>query len=114
MRTTPFVAAIALWFPPPCPPNHFDRCATSMKSATLGTDFDPDKSARVGKATVSPTEDGAVYRGIDQKGKPWTVATTSTGGIGWTDVWQADFDHNSRLDLMMGEVFPRTAGVARK
>jgi len=72
----------------------------------LGTDYDLDTSARIGTATVSPTETGALFRGFDRKGNPWTVATTSTGGIGWTDVWQADFDRDSQQDLLIAELFP--------
>ena len=32
--------------------------------------------------------------------------STSLGGVGFTTVWQADFDHNSRPDLLIAAYFP--------
>ena len=46
------------------------------------------------------------FEGKDDNGKPWRATVAAAGGIGWTDVWRADFDFNSRPDLMIAATFP--------
>ena len=72
----------------------------------LGSDSDRRKSADLGLASVFP-EDGVLrFEGRDHKGDPWRAWVPQTGGIGWTEVWTADFDHNGQRDLLIASYFP--------
>ena len=66
----------------------------------------PLKSVDFGIAKASAVETGVLFQGADDSGKPWRATVAVLGGIGWTDVWQADFDANSRPDLMIAATFP--------
>jgi hypothetical protein len=68
----------------------------------LGTAMDPRTSIKLGRALAVPTATGVDIKGRDDTGTGWTVHLAVTGGISDTNVWQADFDRNSRLDLLIG------------
>ncbi|HYL35039.1 MAG TPA: hypothetical protein VEV17_03900 [Bryobacteraceae bacterium] len=74
----------------------------------LGTRFDQRELADFGLAKVYPAASAPEVRfeGKDDSGKPWRATVAAAGGIGWTDVWRADFDFNSRPDLMIAATFP--------
>jgi hypothetical protein len=44
--------------------------------------------------------------GRDQRGRPWRAIISTSGGVGWTDVWEGDFDANGRKDLMIAAHMP--------
>jgi len=73
----------------------------------LGSPSDRRTSVRLGHARVVLQGDGYVrFEGQDDHGERWTAILPTEGGIGWTDVWQADFDRNARPDLLVASVFP--------
>jgi hypothetical protein len=72
----------------------------------LGTPGDPRTSVRLGRAEVVSSHDSVLFQGRDDDGKSWRAALPVFGGIGFTTVWQADFDHNSRPDLLIAAHFP--------
>jgi hypothetical protein len=74
----------------------------------LGTQFDERKSVSFGRVMVTTLENGtARLQGKDDHGKRWTAILVTEAGVGATDVWQADFDHNGRRDLLVATYFPR-------
>jgi hypothetical protein len=74
----------------------------------LGTQFDERKSVSFGPVTITTLENGtARFQGKDDHGKPWSATLVSEAGVGFTDVWQADFDHNGRPDLLVATFFPK-------
>jgi hypothetical protein len=75
----------------------------------LGTPSDPRTSVRFGRAQAVSVDDGIVFRGRDDDGKKWQAILPVEGGIAFTDVWEADFDHNSRQDLLIA-AFPFANG----
>ena len=73
----------------------------------LGTDADPRRSVHLGIATATINTDGEVeFSGHDQSQKKWSAWLPVSGGVGWTTVWTADFDHNGKADLMIASYFP--------
>lgn len=71
-------------------------------------DLDPRTSVNLGIARVFPEPDGNLrFEGRDVAGKPWHVWLPEAAGVGGTDVWTADFDHNGRQDLLISAMFPR-------
>jgi hypothetical protein len=72
----------------------------------LGTESDPRKSVDFGTAKASATEHGVLFHGSDDHASPWRAGVPVIGGVGWTDVWRADFDANGRQDLMIAATFP--------
>lgn len=67
----------------------------------LGTPSDPRTSVRFGNVQVVSTHDGALFHGRDDDGKSWQAVLPIKGGMAFTTVWRADFDHNSRPDLLI-------------
>ncbi len=45
--------------------------------------------------------------GRDDSGKAWRAVLPISGGLGYTTVWQADFDKNTRSDLLIASEFPK-------
>ena len=72
----------------------------------VGSDFDRRKSADLGLASVFSEEGVLRFEGRDRNGSPWHGWVPQTGGIGWTEVWTADFDHNGQPDLLIASHFP--------
>ena len=72
----------------------------------LGTPSDPRTSVRFGRTRAVWAEDNVRLEGRDDDGKRWQAILPVFGGIGFTTVWQADFDHNSRPDLLIAAYFP--------
>lgn len=73
----------------------------------LGTDSDPRTSVDLTIAKAATTSDGDIeFSGKDDAGQKWSARLPVIGGIGWTTVWKADFDHNGRPDLMIASHFP--------
>jgi hypothetical protein len=69
--------------------------------------LDPRTTVNLGVAKATADPDGKVrLEGRDAAGKPWQVWTGLAGGIGGTDVWIADFDHNGRRDLLLASYAP--------
>jgi len=65
--------------------------------------FDQRTSVDLGLATVvSENGDALRFEGRDHKGDPWRAWIPQTSGVGWTEVWTADFDHNGERDLLIG------------
>jgi hypothetical protein len=74
----------------------------------LGTEFDHRTSVKFGHIEVRPEESGGIrLQGQDDAGKPWKADLPAEGGIGWTDIWRADFDRNGRPDLLIAAYFPQ-------
>jgi hypothetical protein len=70
--------------------------------------LDPRTSANLGFARVFPEPDGDLrFEGRDAEGKLWHVWLPAAAGVGGTDVWTADFDHNGRQDLLISAMFPK-------
>ncbi|MDP9114124.1 MAG: hypothetical protein M3O20_10640 [Acidobacteriota bacterium] len=46
------------------------------------------------------------FSGRDDDQTPWTATVPVGSGVGFTDVWQADFDRNGRQDLLIAAYFP--------
>ena len=59
-----------------------------------------------GFARVFSEEDNLRFEGEDHAGKPWRVWVPRIGGIGATDVFTADFDHDGQQDLLIRSFFP--------
>ena len=55
----------------------------------------------LGLATVVSKHDALLFEGHDRKGEPWRAWVPQTSGVGWTEVWTADFDHNGQSDLLI-------------
>lgn len=73
----------------------------------LGTPGDQRTSVRFGPTQVISQGNGSArIEGHDDDGKAWNAVLPMEGGIGWTDVWQADFDRNGRPDLLVAAFFP--------
>jgi hypothetical protein len=73
----------------------------------LGTDPDPRTSVDFTIAKAAMTSDGDIeFSGKDDAGQKWSARLPVIGGMGWTTVWKADFDHNGRPDLMVASHFP--------
>jgi hypothetical protein len=82
----------------------------------LETDFDHRTSAALVIAKAISVNQDIHIEGTDDRGKRWTAAVQIFGGIGWTDAWIADFDGNSRKDLLIASIFPpsgRCRGLGR-
>ena len=74
----------------------------------MGTQFDERKSVNFGPVKITTLENGtARFLGMDDRGKHWSATLVTEGGVGYTDVWQADFDRNGRPDLVVASYFPR-------
>jgi hypothetical protein len=74
----------------------------------LGTPIDPRTTVRFGQIQMVSQEDGSVrIEGQDDERIPWSAILPTIGGIGFTDVWQADFDRNARPDLLVAAYFPQ-------
>ena len=71
----------------------------------------PSSKDRVdlGLATVVSKNDALLFEGHDRKGDPWRTWIPQTSGVGWTEVWTADFDHNGQSDLLIA-VHPGLSG----
>jgi hypothetical protein len=70
--------------------------------------LDPRTSANLGFARVFPGTDGDLrFEGRDAAGRQWHVWFPAAPGVGATDVWTADFDHNGHPDLLISAMFPR-------
>jgi hypothetical protein len=73
----------------------------------LGTDPDPRTSVDFTMAKAAMAGDGDIeFSGKDDAGQKWSARLPVIGGMGWTTVWKADFDHNGRPDLMVASHFP--------
>ena len=73
----------------------------------LGTQFDERKSVSFGPVTITTLENGSArLEGKDDHGKHWSAILLTEAGVGFTDVWRADFDHNGRPDLLVATYFP--------
>ena len=55
----------------------------------------------LGLATVVSKNDALLFEGHDRKGDSWHAWVPQTSGVGWTEVWTADFDHNGQRDLLI-------------
>lgn len=74
----------------------------------LGTPEDPRTSAKFGRIQISTQGNGGLrIDGQDDDRKAWSAVLEMQGGVGWTDVWQADFDRNARPDLLVAAYFPQ-------
>ena len=72
----------------------------------LGSEFDNRRSVDLGSVRVFAEEGDLRIEGKDHSGKPWRVWVPQRGGIGGTDVWTADFDHDGQEDLLIRSFFP--------
>lgn len=73
----------------------------------LGIPGNPRTSVRFGRVKVVSSSDGILFQGRDDDGKRWQAALPVAQGLGSTAVWQADFDHNSRQDLLIAAYYPK-------
>lgn len=71
----------------------------------LGPPFSAQTVADLKIARVDADAEYTI-QGTDDAGKPWRADISVASGIGWTDVWEGDFDANARRDLMIAATFP--------
>jgi hypothetical protein len=78
----------------------------------LGNEYSSENRqvADLGLAKISADRGELKVEGLDEAGRPWRVRLAQVGGVGWTEVWTADFDANGRMDLLFAGHFP---GVGR-
>jgi len=70
--------------------------------------FSSRRSVTLGHVEVTSEADGGlVFAGHDDDRKPWKASVPVGSGIGFTDVWQADFDRNGREDLLIAAYAPQ-------
>jgi hypothetical protein len=50
--------------------------------------------------------DKVQLQGRSEHGHVWSTVLPTIGGLGWTTLWSADFDRNSRSDLLLLRSFP--------
>jgi hypothetical protein len=67
----------------------------------LGMVQDPRTSVKFGRVTLTSTDVGGVFQGRDDRGKRWKATVPIHAGVAFTSLWQADFDHNLRPDLLI-------------
>ncbi len=72
----------------------------------LETEYDRRTSVDLVVAQAVSNNQEVHIEGKDDGGKRWTAAVRIEGGVGWTDAWLADFDGNSRKDLLIASIFP--------
>src|ERR1700721_1380960 len=72
----------------------------------LGTPSDPRTAVQLGRTLAVSADDGVHFRGHDDDGSSWEAILPVLGGVGFTTVWQADFDHNSQPHLLIAAYFP--------
>jgi hypothetical protein len=100
-----FIIAFAVWASPLRAAFPGLRYVDDIGS--LGTEFDPRTSISLGRTRVVAAGDGNVrLEGRDDSGKTWQALLPTEGGIGFTTLWTADFDRNSRSDIMVAAYFP--------
>ncbi|HTW67504.1 MAG TPA: hypothetical protein VME17_22955 [Bryobacteraceae bacterium] len=82
------------------------RYLDEIDGTGTGTYFRP--SILLGQARASVTAyDQVRVEGRDAAGKVWRALLPISGGLGYTTVWEADFDLNSRPDLLIASEFPK-------
>jgi hypothetical protein len=64
-------------------------------------------SVQFGRTQAVWADDSVRFQGRDDDGKRWQAVLPFKQGLGYTAVWQADFDHNSRPDLLIASYDPR-------
>jgi hypothetical protein len=73
----------------------------------LGSESDPRTSVDFTIAKAAMTGEGEIeFTGKGDAGRKWSAQLPVIGGVGWTTVWKADFDHNGRPDIMVASHFP--------
>src|SRR5579872_459169 len=60
----------------------------------LGMPDNPHTYVQLGAARAFWADDKVQFEGHDDAGKMWRAILPISGGIGYTAVWQADFDNN--------------------
>lgn len=75
-------------------------CGQQMKMQYLGELGHLQKGERVGPATG--VTDGVVR----MAGRGWSVTMGAAGGIGWTELYTADFDGDGQRDYLVGQHLP--------
>jgi hypothetical protein len=71
----------------------------------LGIPGNANTSVKFGRFQVVWNGDRILFQGHDDDAKRWRAVLPVAQGLGYTTVWQADFDHNSRQDLMIAAYF---------
>ncbi len=74
----------------------------------LAVPDDARKSVQFGKIRAIWADDHVRFEGRDDDGKSWRAILDVEGGLGYAAVWQADFDHNSRQDLLIAQYSPKS------
>lgn len=70
--------------------------------------FSSIKSIKFGHIQVTGETDGTLrLAGRDDDRRPWSATVPVGSGVGFTDVWQSDFDRNGRQDLLIAAYFPQ-------
>jgi len=70
--------------------------------------FSASNSVKFGQIQVTGATDGTLQlAGRDDDRRPWTATVPFGSGVGFTDVWQADFDRDGRQDLLIAAYFPQ-------
>ncbi len=78
------------------------RC---LGDINLGMPGEPRTTLPFGRAWAVLSKDGRVhFQGHDDRGELWQAVLTVSEGMGFTTIWQADFDHNSHLDLLVASL----------
>jgi hypothetical protein len=73
----------------------------------LGISGNSRTYVQFGRIQVVWADNAVRFQGRDDDGKSWQAILPIAQGLGYTDVWQADFDHNSRADLLIAAYFPK-------
>ena len=105
--------SLSVWFPVLC------LCSGSLSAAfpglrylgdigDLGVPGNARTSVQFGKIRATWSGDHVLFEGRDDDGKNWKADLDVTTGLGYAGVWQADFDSNSRQDLLIAQYSPRS------
>ena len=73
----------------------------------LGIPGNRRTSVQFGRTRAVWADDRVRFEGRDDAGKMWQAILPTAQGLGYTAVWKADFDHNSRPDLLIAAYFPK-------
>jgi hypothetical protein len=70
--------------------------------------FSSSRSRVFGHIRVTSEPDGELrVAGYEDDRRPWRATVPVGSGVGFTDVWQADFDRNGRQDLLIAAYAPK-------
>ena len=106
--TSRFIVCWLCTFPPSLQASSAPRLRYLGEVGHLWPPFSSMRSVSFGNIQVTSETDGSLrVSGRDDDQRPWTAMVPVGSGVGFTDVWQADFDRNGRQDLLIAAYFPQ-------